>query len=62
MDSDKIVVMNLGKVEEFGAPYELLDLPLGILKEMVNTVGADAQNLRKIAKEKYDAMKQEQSS
>lgn len=58
MDSDKIIVMNYGKVEEFGTPSELLELPMGIFKDMINAAGAEAEKLKKIAKGKHESLQE----
>jgi ATP-binding cassette, subfamily C (CFTR/MRP), member 4 len=50
MDSDRILVMNYGKVEEFDTPLNLLQNK-GIFSEMVKAAGAEEeQNLIKMAK------------
>lgn len=59
MDSDKIIVMNYGRLQEFGTAYELLKLPLGILRDMVNSTGSEADSLRKIAKQKHESLEKE---
>lgn len=51
MDSDKILVMNFGKVEEFDAPLKLLEIEDGIFAGMVKAAGpAEAKNLTELAK------------
>uniref|UniRef100_A0A336LQQ2 CSON001219 protein n=1 Tax=Culicoides sonorensis TaxID=179676 RepID=A0A336LQQ2_CULSO len=58
MDSDKVLVMDAGRVEEFGPPYEILQLPAGIFREMINATGQqESANLIQIAKTKYDSDK-----
>lgn len=39
MDSDKILVMNFGKVAEFDTPLNLLEIEGGIFSEMVKATG-----------------------
>jgi ATP-binding cassette subfamily C (CFTR/MRP) protein 4 len=52
MDSDKILVMSAGCVEEFDHPYALLKKEGGILHNLVQTTGkTTALNLENIAKE-----------
>lgn len=54
MDSDRILVMDAGRAEEFGPPHELLQLPMGLLLNMVNATGPqEAEHLKKIARSKY---------
>ena len=51
MDSDKIVVMNFGKVEEFDTPLNLLNIKEGIFADMVNATGpSESKNLKLMAK------------
>lgn len=45
MDSDKILVMNFGKVAEYDSPENLLKIHNGIFKGMVNATGSDSKNL-----------------
>ncbi|XP_044266058.1 probable multidrug resistance-associated protein lethal(2)03659 isoform X2 [Tribolium madens] len=55
MDSDKILVMNAGSVEEYDHPYNLLRKEGGILHNLVQTTGkATASNLENIAKESFE--------
>lgn len=51
MDSDKILVMNFGKVEEYDSPLNLLAVEGGIFFEMVKATGAvESKNLISMAK------------
>lgn len=51
MDSDKILVMNFGKVEEFDTPFNLLNVKGGIFADMVNATGpSESKNLKLMAK------------
>lgn len=46
--------MDAGEAVEFGTPYEVLQLPAGIFKEMVNATGQqESEHLLKVAKAKY---------
>ncbi|XP_072399320.1 probable multidrug resistance-associated protein lethal(2)03659 [Diabrotica undecimpunctata] len=55
MDSDKILVMNSGRVEEFNHPYLLLQNVHGVLHNLVDATGpSTAKNLENIAKESYE--------
>lgn len=52
MDNDRILVIYAGNAVEFGRPYELLQLPDGHLRHLVDQTGAStAQNLMEIAAE-----------
>lgn len=52
MDSDRILVMDGGSVQEFDHPSVLLENEHGILNQMVQTTGkASAKNLRNVAKQ-----------
>lgn len=54
MDSDKILVMSAGQVEEFDHPYNLLQKEEGILKKLVNDTGKNtARTLENIAEQNY---------
>lgn len=52
-DYDKIIVMHRGRVVEIGEPYELI-LKGGTFSDMVNHTGKNAENIKKIAKQKYE--------
>lgn len=55
MDSDKILVMNAGRMVEFGPPHELLQDENGYLSVMVRQTGKEMeQKLKRIAREVYD--------
>lgn len=52
MDSDRIIVMNAGCVEEFDHPAVLLKNERGFLFELVQTTGKSmARNLQQIAEQ-----------
>lgn len=51
-DYDKIIVMHRGRVVEIGEPYELI-LKGGAFSDMVNHTGKNAENIKKIAKQKH---------
>lgn len=52
MDSDRIVVMDAGRVREFDWPAVLLDLEGGVLRDMVDACGPqEATSLKRIAAE-----------
>lgn len=44
--------MNFGQIEELGTPQELLELPFGIFKGMVEALGGEADKLKRIATDK----------
>ncbi len=55
MDSDRILVMDAGKMVEFGHPYELIQKEDGQLKMMIEQTGSRNSNLlTKMAKENYE--------
>ncbi|XP_037925199.1 multidrug resistance-associated protein 4-like isoform X2 [Hermetia illucens] len=57
MDSDRILVMNFGLVEEFDIAHTLLQKPNGLLRDMVMTTGPqESERLIEMAKEKYESM------
>lgn len=52
MDSDKILVMDAGQVQEYNHPYILLQRENGTLRDLVDATGTTtAKNLENIAKE-----------
>ncbi|XP_055378030.1 ATP-binding cassette sub-family C member 4-like [Condylostylus longicornis] len=54
MDSDRILVMNFGKVSEFDTPYTLLQNPNGIFSDMVKATGPhESERLQELAKTKH---------
>ncbi|XP_037922789.1 multidrug resistance-associated protein 4-like [Hermetia illucens] len=56
MDSDRILVMNFGLVEEFDIAHILLQKPDGLLRDMVMTTGPqESERLIEMAKEKYES-------
>lgn len=55
MDSDRVLVMDAGESVEFGTPHDLLQMPVGVFKEMVLATGpAESERLFQIAKQKYE--------
>lgn len=51
MDSDKIIVMNFGKVAEYDTPENLLKISDGIFKSMINAAGStESKNLISLMK------------
>lgn len=52
MDSDRILVMEAGKILEFDDPYSLLQNPHGAFSQMVTSTGQEAESLRQLAKHK----------
>lgn len=54
MDSDRVLVMDTGRVAEFDDPHNLLQLENGVLSDMLKSLGSqEAENLAKIAFEKH---------
>ncbi|XP_055606094.1 ATP-binding cassette sub-family C member 4-like [Uranotaenia lowii] len=55
MDSDRVLVMDAGEAVELATPWELLEMPVGVFKEMVLATGpAESERLFQIAKQKFD--------
>lgn len=53
IDFDRIMVLDSGKLVEYGTPWELLQKPNGWFRSMVHETGPDAEEmLRKIAEDK----------
>ncbi|KAI2473959.1 Putative multidrug resistance-associated protein lethal(2)03659-like [Diabrotica virgifera virgifera] len=58
MDSDRILVMNRGTVEEYDHPYILLQSENGLMRTLVDATGdITAKHLELTAKENYDKKK-----
>lgn len=56
MDSDKVLVMDQGLVNQFDAPHVLLQDPSGIFYGMVNSTGSqEFDRLKEIAKQAYES-------
>lgn len=54
MDSDKVLVMSAGKVEEFDHPHLLMQNEEGVLRHLVEDTGrSTSKTLRKMAEENY---------
>uniref|UniRef100_A0A2M3ZKJ0 Putative abc transporter n=1 Tax=Anopheles braziliensis TaxID=58242 RepID=A0A2M3ZKJ0_9DIPT len=63
MDSDRVLVMDAGQAVEFGTPHELLQLPLGIFRDMVEATGpAESERLVQIATQKHTEQQQQQGA
>lgn len=59
MDSDRVLVMDAGRVVEFGHPHDLLHGPSGYLRRLVDQTGvANAALLIRIADENYRKLKE----
>lgn len=54
MNSDRVLVMDAGRVCEFDSPYVLLQDTRGIFTTMVNNTGKNAAHLKKIAKKEHE--------
>ncbi|XP_063908432.1 probable multidrug resistance-associated protein lethal(2)03659 isoform X2 [Zophobas morio] len=58
MDSDRIIVMSAGSLEEFDHPYNLIKKEGGVLHNLVQNMGkAAAATLESIAKKSYEKRK-----
>lgn len=54
MDNDSVLVMDAGKITEFGPPHQLLQLKDGALLKLVNqNDSVTVKHLRKIAADNY---------
>lgn len=52
-----MLVMDAGESVEFGTPHDLLQMPVGVFKEMVLATGpAESERLIATAKQKYEEM------
>lgn len=62
MDSDRILVLDAGRILEFDEPHVLLQNPDGVFSQMVAATGQEADSLRELAKSpfggEYDTFKQ----
>lgn len=55
MDSDRVLVMDAGRMVEFDHPYELLKLKKGYLRKLVDQTGpSNTLKLEKIAEYSYE--------
>ena len=54
MDSDKVLVMDQGKVNQFDHPHRLLQDEEGIFSGMVQSTG-EADRLREIARQAHES-------
>lgn len=56
MDSDRVIVMDTGRVHEFAAPHELLQDPASFFSKMVAKNGTVMETeLKRIAKDHYNS-------
>lgn len=56
MDSDKVLVMDQGRVNQFDAPHLLLQEEGGIFAGMVQSTGSqESDRLREIAKQAFES-------
>lgn len=57
MDSDKVLVMDQGRVNQFDHPHLLLQDESGIFTGMVQSTGAqESERLKEIAKHAYESI------
>lgn len=56
IDSDRILVLDSGRVAEFASPHELLNRPGSIFGELCRQTGAQYDVLRKAAEVHHDTM------
>ena len=63
MDSNRVLVVDAGKVVEFAHPYELLSRPGSYLRALVNQTGiSTAGQLIRMAEQNYLETKKRQES
>jgi len=63
MDSNRILVLDAGRVIEFDAPYTLLQNPHGSLFQLTQQTGkATADGLMQIAKEAFDKRREDKEN
>ncbi|XP_037050747.1 multidrug resistance-associated protein 4-like isoform X2 [Bradysia coprophila] len=55
IDSDKVIVMDAGKIREFDHPYKLIQMRGGFFKRLLDQTGSTtAKELSSVAKKSYD--------
>ncbi|EDW66850.1 ATP-binding cassette sub-family C member 4 [Drosophila virilis] len=59
MDSDRIIVMDAGNAVEFDVPHLLLKKSQGVLRQMVEATGGEAEALKSVASNAFKRMQQE---
>ncbi|XP_030376299.1 multidrug resistance-associated protein 4 [Scaptodrosophila lebanonensis] len=59
MDSDRIVVMDAGTAVEFDVPHLLLKKQHGVLRQMVEATGGEAEALKKTAAETFQRLQRQ---
>lgn len=60
MDSDKVLVMDAGRVKEFDVPHLLMQQSDGMLRKLVDKTGAQTSRmLKEIAEESYTIKKKD---
>ncbi|XP_017848989.2 multidrug resistance-associated protein 4 [Drosophila busckii] len=58
MDSDRIIVMDAGNAVEYDVPHLLLKKSQGVLRQMVEATGGEADALKKVASDSFKRMQQ----
>ena len=59
MDSDRIIVMDAGNAVEFDVPHLLLKKSQGVLRQMVEATGGEADALKSVASSSFRRRQQE---
>lgn len=59
MDSDRIIVMDAGNAAEFDVPHLLLKKPKGVLRQMVEATGGEADALKKVASDTFKKLQKQ---
>lgn len=59
IDSDRILVMDMGKALELDTPHNLLQKKVGVFKDMVLALGPqESEHLRKLAQSQFELLNQ----
>ncbi|XP_060647521.1 ATP-binding cassette sub-family C member 4 [Drosophila nasuta] len=62
MDSERIIVMDAGNAAEFDVPHLLLKKSRGVLRQMVEATGGEADALKKIASDSFKRMQEQREA
>ena len=57
LDSDRVLIMDQGRVAEFAPPHELLAMPDSIFSQLCRQTGAQYEALRTTAQRHYETMR-----
>ncbi|KAH8311038.1 hypothetical protein KR044_004010 [Drosophila immigrans] len=62
MDSDRIIVMDAGNAVEFDVPHLLLKKSHGVLRQMVEATGGEADALKKVASDSFKRLQEQREA